>query len=161
MKRCKSFSLSAAAKEDRRKFSASSLPTLPQRQVAVRDVCEGEPAQASIGEGREALGSSCQAIISDGRLWVVLDASGRPGIPRHPTQKGLYLYTLLTNICYFYFYILNSPVSFNLTPLVPEGTEHRLGGLHPGAPPLFSSVAARVRPRHTVPIGTGRPVRGR
>ena len=43
---------------------------------------------------------------------------------------------LLTNICYFYF-ILNSPVSYNLTPLVPEGTEHRLGGLHPGAPSLF------------------------
>ena len=27
--------------------------------------------------------------------------------------------------------------SYNLTPLVPEGTEHRLGGLHPGAPSLF------------------------
>ena len=66
----------------------------------------------------------------------------------------------IIGICYLYF-ILNSPVFYNLTPLVPEGTEHRLGGLHPGAPPLFSSVAARVRPRHTVPVGTGRPVRGR
>ena len=34
----------------------------------------------------------------------------------------------------FLFYILGSLVSFNLTPLVPGGTEHRLGGLHPGAP---------------------------
>ena len=82
------------------------LPNPPslRGRFAIRDVCEGEPAlQASIGEGRGALGSSCQAIISDGRLWVVLHAFERPGNPRHPTQKGLYLYTLLTNICYFYF----------------------------------------------------------
>ena len=68
---------------------------------------------------------------------------------------------LPTNICYFLFYILNSPVFYNSTPLVPEGTEHRLGGLHPGAPSLFPSLTARVCLRHTVPVGTGRPVRGR
>ena len=51
---------------------------------------EGEPAQASIGAGRGTLESSCQAIISGGRLWMVLDVPRRPGVPRHPTQKGLY-----------------------------------------------------------------------
>ena len=70
------------------------FPTHPpsaEAGFAVRDVCEGEPARASIGADGEALGSSCQAIISDERLWMVLDVPGGPWIPRHPTQKGLYL----------------------------------------------------------------------
>ena len=57
---------------------------------------------------------------------------------RGTLHKKAYIYVHLpTNICYFILFFLNSPVSYNLTPLVPEGTEHRLGGLHPGAPSLF------------------------
>ena len=74
------------------------FPTHPPSEAgfAVRDVCEGEPAHASIGEGRGALGSSCQAIIPGGRLWMVLDVPRRPGIPRHPTQKCLCAFSTST-----------------------------------------------------------------
>ena len=78
----------------------------------------------------------------------------------HKKLYFLYFYYLLIFVIFILYFELTC-FSYNLTPLVPEGTEHRLGGLHPGAPSVFSSVAARVRPRHTVPVGTGRPVRGR
>ena len=57
----------------------------------------------------------------------------------------VYFMCIYTLICYFTY--LNSPVFFGPTPIVPEGAEHRLGGLHPGAPYLASlPAAARASP---------------
>ena len=55
-------------------------------------------------------------------------------------KTGLYFMCIYTLICYFTY--LNSPVFYGPTPIVPEGAEHRLGGLHPGAPSLASLPAA-------------------
>ena len=65
-----------------------------------------------------------------------------------PYTKSLIFYVHLpTNICYlFYFLLLNSPVSFNPTPLVLEGMEHWLWGLHPGAPSLFPFLSRAGSP---------------
>ena len=60
-------------------------------------------------------------------------------------KTGLYFICIYTLICYFTY--LNSPVFYGPTPIVPEGAEHRLGGLHPGAPSLASlPAAARASP---------------
>ena len=56
-------------------------------------------------------------------------------------------------------------VFFGPTPVVPEGAEHRLGGLHPGAPFLASLPAAARAFAPSIlclsPVGTGRPSRTR
>ena len=142
--RARSTSIHSAELLLRKKIDERFLPLPNPPSLRGRFCGKGRMrGRARAGEHRCGWGSSREFMSGNNIRWVSVDgfrgAWGTMESAAPYTKRlipiSIYVH-LLTNICYFYF-LLNSPVSYNLTPLVPEGTEHRLGGLHPGAPSLF------------------------